>query len=153
MDLLLRLIERRTILGLLLAMGLLMIVSHYGGYWLERVDMRLHPPATVSQPLAADLLKDNEARDAARIRGMHRSVSAELDAARKQGFKVEELQKLADDIVAMDSPEYRPTVIERLNKLRMAIPQKKNISGTAGKDDHNPELDDVPSPKRSRRRK
>ena len=153
MDLLLRLTERRTILGLLLGLGLLMIVSHYGGYWLERIDMRLHPPATVSQPLATDLLKDSEARDAAKIRGMHRSVNAELAAARAQGFKIEELQKLADDIVAMDSPEYRSTVIERLNKLRMAIPQKKNFTGAAGKDDHNPELDDEPKPKRTRRRK
>ncbi|MBI5246297.1 MAG: hypothetical protein HY923_03895 [Elusimicrobia bacterium] len=153
MDLLLRLIERRTILGLACAAAALMIVNRFGGYWLERVDMRLHPPAAVSQPLATDLLKDNEAREAARIRGMHRSVSAELAAARAQGFKVEELQKLADDILAMDSPSYRPVVIERLNKLRMAIPQKKPFTRTAGADDQNRELDDAPVPKQTRRRR
>ena len=153
MEFLLRLIERRTIHGLLLCAVAVVIVGRFGGYWLERLDMRLHPPAAVSSPLAGDLLKDNEKREAARIRGMHRGVSAEIAAARANGFKVDGMQQLADEIVAMDSPAYRSSVIERLNKLRMAIPQKKSFTNTAGRDDHNPELDDAPVPKRSRRRK
>ena len=147
MNLLLRLLERRTIIGLSVAAAALLLVNRYGAYWLESADMTLHPPADVPQPLAADMLKDVETREAARVRGMHRAVSAEIAAARAQGFKVDGLQTHADDIFAMDSPDYRPQVIERLNKLRMAIPQKKPFTRTAGEDDRNPDRLDAPMPK------
>ena len=147
MDLLLRLLERRTIVGLSLLLASFVIVNRFGAYWLERADMMLHPPASASSPLSSDILKSVETREAARFRGLHRAVSAEITAARAQGYKVDALQKIADDVLAMDKPEYRAVAIERLNKLRMAIPQKKNFTRTAGTEDQNPDLNDAPTPK------
>ena len=153
MDLLLRLLERRTIIGLALALAALVLVDHYGAYWLESADMLLHPPASASSPLAADMLKDAETREAARVRGLHRAVSAEISAARAQGFKVDQFQALADGILAMDKPEYRAVAIERLNKLRLAIPQKKNFTRAAVAEDLNPDPLEAPEPKKARRRR
>ena len=151
MDLLLRLLERRTIIALAVALAAILFAHNYGSYWIDRADMMRHPPASAAAPLAVDILKDAETREAAKFRGLHRAVSAEISAARAQGFKIEELQTLADDILAMDKPEYRAVAIERLNKLRVAIPQKKNFKRTANTDDQNPDLFDPLPPKSSKR--
>ena len=70
MDLLLRLLERRTIVGLSLLLATFVIVNRFGAYWLERADMMLHPPAAASSPLSSDILKSVEVREAARVRGL-----------------------------------------------------------------------------------
>jgi hypothetical protein len=152
MDLLLRLLERRVIFGLAAVFAALLLSSRFGDYWYDRADMMAHPPAAVSSPLAADMVKDNETVAAAKVRGLHRAVSAEIAKAAAEGFQVDALQKSADDILKMDGPEYRSVAIERLNRLRMAIPQKKTITRTAGSDDRNDSLE-APAPKRARKRR
>ncbi len=147
MDLLLRLLERRTIVALAVVLASVVLANRYGLYWLERLDMMSHPPAATTSPLAVDMLKDNEARDKAKLRGLYRAVTADIAAARAQGFKIDEMQTLADQIYAMDSTDYRATATERLNRLRLAIPQKKPFTRAAASDDQNPDQKDAPTPK------
>jgi hypothetical protein len=147
MDLLLRLLEGRTIAGLAVVLASAILANRYGLYWLERADMLARPPAATTSPLAADMVKDNEARDKAKLRGLYRAVTADIAAARAEGFKVEEMQALADQIYAMDSPDYRATAAERLNRLRLAIPQKRPFSRAAAAEDQNPDRSDAPTPK------
>ena len=74
-------------------------------------------------------------RDSARLRGLHRAVSAELALARSRGHDVDKLQRLADSALKLDTPAYRSAAIERLNKLRLVIPQKKETFRPAAADD------------------
>ncbi|UPT72420.1 MAG: hypothetical protein M0D55_10520 [Elusimicrobiota bacterium] len=147
LDFLLRLLERRVIAGILAAVAALWAVDRYGAYTRSFFEMKLNPPASAESPYIADILKDVEKREHARVRGLHRAVSAEIEAARRQGLPVHELQNLADDALARDSAAYRSVAIERLNTLRMRIPQKKTFTKTANSEDLNPDLNDAPVPK------
>ncbi len=147
MDLLLRLLERRVIIALASLLAVVWLVEHFSGYVQGRADMMMHPPADATSPLAADIKKDVEARESAKLRGLHRAVSAEIAAAAANGFKVEKFQRLADSALDLDVPAYRSAAVERLNKLRLAIPQKKETFRPAAAEDLNPDLFDSPKPK------
>jgi len=148
MDLLLRLLERRVIIGLAALLAIFVVVERWGGYAQGRADLMMHPPADVSSPLSADIIKTSEARESAKLKGLHRAVSAEIAAAKANGFAVEKFQRLADSALGLDTPAYRSAAVERLNKLRLAIPQKKEAFRPAAADDLNPDLFDSPRPKR-----
>lgn len=153
MDLLLRLLERRVIIAGAVLLAAVWIGGRWGGYAQGRADLMMHPPAPVDSPLAADIKKDVEARESAILKGLHRTVSAEIAAARANGFEVDKFQRLADSALRLDTPAYRSAAIERLNKLRLAIPQKREAFRPAAADDHNPDSFDSPRPKgRSARR-
>jgi len=147
MDLLLRLLERRVIIGIAVVLGAVWAAERWGGYAQGGADLMMHPPAETSSPLSADIIKTSEARESAKLRGLHRAVSAEIAAAAANGFKVEKFQRLADSALGLDTPAYRSAAVERLNKLRLAIPQKKEAFRPAAAEDLNPDLFDSPRPK------
>lgn len=147
MDLLLRLLERRVIVIGAVVLGGIWIAGRWGGYAQGQADLMMHPPADAASPLAADIKKDVEARDSAKLKGLHRTVSAEIAAAKANGFNVDKFQRLADGALALDTPAYRSAAIERLNKLRLAIPQKREAFRPAAAEDLNPDVFDTPRPK------
>jgi hypothetical protein len=122
MDLLLRLLERRVLIGIAVAAAALAAGEYALPYALDRLDAWRHPPPPAVSPLAADLVADNERRESARLRGLHRVVSAELAAARARGHDVDKLQRAADSALALDEAAYRGAAMERLNRLRLAVP-------------------------------
>lgn len=153
MDLLLRLLERRVLAAIAAVLAAVWAAERWGGYAQGRADLMMHPPAeTAASPLSADIIKTSEARESAKLRGLHRAVSAEIAAAAANGFKVEKFQRLADSALTLDTPAYRFAAIERLNKLRLAIPQKKEAFRPAAAEDMNPDLFDSPKPKAKARR-
>ena len=147
MDLLLRLLERRVIIAIAVVLAAVWAGDRWGGSAQYQADLMLHPPADAVSPLSADIIKTSEARESAKLRGLHRAVSAEIAAAAANGFKVEKFQSLADGALNLDTPAYRSAAIERLNKLRLAIPQKKETFRPAAAEDLNPDLFDSPRPK------
>lgn len=153
MDLLLRLLERRVAVGIAVVLAAVWAGGRWGGYAQGRADLMMHPPAEAVSPLAADIKKDVEARESAKLRGLHRTVSAEIAAAAANGFKVERFQRLADNALELDTPAYRSAAVERLNKLRLAIPQRKESFRPAVPEDLNPEPLETPRPKRAARRR
>ena len=147
MDLLLRLLERRVIITIAVVLAVVWAGERWGGYAQGHADLMMHPPADAVSPLSADIVKSSEARESAKLRGLHRTVSAEIAAATANGFHVEKFQRLADSALGLDTPAYRPAAIERLNKLRLAIPQKKETFRPAAAEDLNPDLFDSSRPK------
>ncbi|MDD5303130.1 MAG: hypothetical protein PHS14_08470 [Elusimicrobia bacterium] len=147
MDLLLRLLERRVVIGIAVVLAAVWAGGRWGGYAQGRADLMMHPPADAVSPLSADIIKASEARESAKLRGLHRVVSAEIAAAAANGFNVEKFQHLADNALGLDTPAYRSAAIERLNKLRLAIPQKREAFRPAAAGDLNPDLFDSPRPK------
>lgn len=152
MDLLLRLLERRFVVGIAVVLAAVWAGERWGGYAQGRADLMLHPPAE-ALPFAADIIKDAEARESAKLHGLHRAVSAEIAAAAANGFAVEKFQRLADSALGLDTPAYRSAAIESLNRLRLAIPQKKETFRPASSEDLNPDLFDNPRPKGKARRR
>lgn len=152
MDLLLRLLERR-VWGTVVALAALVVAGeHLGPLALERWDAWRHPPPTGESPLAADLLADNERRESAKLRGLHRTVSREIAAARAKGFAVDRLQRAADAALSLDNADYRPAAIERLNRLRLAIPTRAAPVRPADLDLDASDAQDEPRSRRRRRR-
>lgn len=124
MRLLLLLLERRFVIALAIVLALVWAGSRWGGDARGRADLLLHPPAETTSPLSADIKKNAEARESAKLHSLHRAVSAEIAAAAASGFNVEKFQLLADAALDLDTPAQRPMAVERLNKLRLAIPKK-----------------------------
>lgn len=150
LDFWLRLLERRVLVAIVLVAGALYSVNRWGDYWKTKLDMKLHPPAAALSPLSADIMKDVEKREAARVRALYRGVVADIDKAKAEGFdpaKLEQLRVLADDALARDSAMYREVAMKRLNDLRMQIPVKPTFTKTANAGDRNPDLNDAPEPK------
>ncbi len=143
-----RLLERRYLIGIPVAFTVLWAIGQWGVYARSRADMVLYPPApkTVS-PLAADMIKTSEARESAKLHGLHRAISAEIAAAAANGFDVARLQRVADNALQLDTPAYRSTAIERLNRLRLAIPLKKEGFRPAAAGDLSPDTLETPRPK------
>ena len=147
MDLLLRLLERRVIIVSAAVLAAVWLGGRWGGYAQGRADLLLHPPAETTSSLSADIKKDTEIRESAKLYRLHRAVSAEIAAAAANGFAVEKFQRLADKALALDTPAYRSAASERLNKLRLAIPQKKEPFRPASAEDQNPDPFDSTRPK------
>ncbi|MBI4061205.1 MAG: hypothetical protein HY403_07225 [Elusimicrobia bacterium] len=147
MDLLLRLLERRLVLGIAAALAAIWAGERWGGWARDRIEQALQPPAETASPLAGDIKKDVEVRESAKLRGLHRAVSAEIAAAAANGFEVGMLQRLADNALDLDTPAYRSAAVERLNKLRLAVPRKKEAFRTAAASDLNADASDSPRPK------
>ncbi len=135
MEMMLRLLKPRNILTATVFLAAVAFALRFGHSTLERIEFWLHPPAAVFSPLAADLIKDADARQSAHLRGLHRAVNAELRAARSKGADVVALQLLADSALTLDVPGYRSSAIERLNKLRAAIPRIKSVTRPASNED------------------
>lgn len=74
-------------------------------------------------PLGDAIAADLDAKQSARLKALHATVSAEIAAAQAKGFNVARLQAIADKALLLDTAKYRPAAMERLNKLRLVIPQ------------------------------
>jgi hypothetical protein len=137
MNLLLRLLERRYVLSIAVALTAVWASGRWGGYALGQADLLRHPPAETASPLAADIKKEADARDSAALVRLHRAVSAEIKTA--PGIDARKFQRLADNALRLDSPKYRSAAIERLNKLRLAIPRRQETFRPASDEDISPE--------------
>lgn len=108
-----------------------------------------YPAQARSDPAAAAILKDLDAKESSRLRALHREVSREIAKADAAGRKVAGLQRLADAVLSLDSPGYRQEGMAKLNEVRMRIPQGEAVRA-AGPDDDQVE---VPPDVRGRARK
>ena len=147
MDLVLRLLERRVVIAIAAVLAVVWAAGRWGRCALERADLMMHPPAGAAAPMSSDIQKDAEARRSVQLRALHRAVSAEISAAAANGFKVQKFKVLADDALKLDTPAYRAAAIESLNRLRLAIPRKKEAFRPASPNDMNPDMFDSPRPK------
>jgi hypothetical protein len=102
-------------------------------------------------PLGADIQRDLDAKDSARLKALHRTVSAEIAAAAAKGFDVARLQVIADKALLLDTPKYRAAAMERLNKLRLVIPQTVEPFRPAAENDDPSDM--PPNPKSTTRRR
>ncbi len=152
LDYLLALLKPRVLAGLAACAGLLLAAEHWGPTIRQELEMEFRPPASAEAPLAADMLKDSDKREAARLKGVHRAVLADIERSRSQGFAVDHFRASADAILAGAVAENRDAAFQRLNDLRMKLPRKKGFSGTANAEDRNPDLNDAPQPKPRARR-
>ncbi|HAZ08032.1 MAG TPA: hypothetical protein DCZ01_05800 [Elusimicrobia bacterium] len=103
-----------------------------------------YPPQTEKSILGRDIVGDLEARKSLRLKTLHRDVSAEIAIAREEGFEVDKIQRAADSALGLDSPRYRAAAMERLQKLRLAIPRKP-LKMRVARDEDDPE--DFPPPR------
>lgn len=88
-----------------------------------------------------DILEELNARESAKLHALHRRVSGELAAAEAKGYRVDRLKALADGELAFDTPAMRAGAIERLNRLRLAIPKNAESFRPAGLEE---DVSDVP---------
>ena len=114
METILRFLDRRTFAAAGAAAALL--------WALTLLPRREPPPNGPSEPNEA-IARELDARESLKLRALHRKVSAEISAARDKGLKVGRLQELADSALALDRAPLRDGAMERLNKLRLAVPQ------------------------------
>ena len=105
------------------------------GTLLAKANLALHPPAPSAalSPLAGAMVSHAQTRESARLQGLHRAVSAEIAAAKgRPGFDADRLQSAVDATLTLDRAPYRGAAIERLNKLRLAIPLPRETFRPAG---------------------
>lgn len=135
MELLLALTRPRVIAAGAILIGAALAADRWGARARARLELLRHPPAPAASALAAGPREDLESRESLRLRGLHRAVAAEIEAARAQGFNVDRLRRLADSALELDKPAYRGAAVERLNRLRLAIPRKKEFVRPASRDE------------------
>lgn len=98
---------------------------------------------TEKTPLATSIEKDLEAKASRKLRVLHREVSAEISRAEAEGFRLGSLQAAADAILQLDTPALRSQAVDRLQKLRLAIPKKTPKLRVANDED---DADETPPP-------
>lgn len=123
METILRFLNARALAVAGIVVVVVVLADRYQGFprrwWQERVDAAERGQSSLSATIAQDL----ERKESMRLRALHKAVSEEIAAARAKGFDVARLQPIADKALALDTPAYRPAAMERLNKLRLVIPQ------------------------------
>lgn len=135
--------------GLVAAVVLADRFQEYPRGWYER---RLNAAARGTSTLGAPITQDLEARESARLKALHRTVSAEISQAKARGFKVDGMQLLADKIMLLDTPQYRTIGFERLNALRLRIPTPMESFRPAADDEDSADAAPAPAPKGAKRR-
>jgi hypothetical protein len=123
METLLRFLNTRNFLIAGGLIAFIVVADRYQEYprgWYQR---KLDERARGVSPLGTDIARDLEAKESARLKALHRTVSEEIAAAKAKGFNVDRLQPIADKALQLDTPAYRAAAMERLNQLRLVIPQ------------------------------
>ena len=93
---------------------------------------------------ALEIERDLDAKASLRLRALHREVSEEISRAVADGFAVAPLQATADGILQLDTPALRSQAVDRLQKLRLAVPRKaQRLRVASAKDDS----EDSPAPR------
>jgi hypothetical protein len=102
----------------------------------RRAYARLFPPqATARDARGADILGDLDAKESLRLRALHRQVALEIASAGAQGRPVGGLRRLADSALALDRAGYRAQGIDKLNAVRLKIPQGDAVRAVSPDDD------------------
>jgi hypothetical protein len=155
MERLLRWLNARTFLYLVAAAGGVFLADRYQGLARLAYENAVRPVERGPRVLPSDLLQELDARESLKLISLHRTVSAELAAAKAKGFDVAKLQAAADSALGLNVPKYRAAAMERLNKLRLAIPQGQSGVRPATLADEASDSPKIPKPslKRSRRRR
>ncbi len=146
MEFILRFLNKRTFLA---AAGLLAVAlaAYYSrdAALARYLRWRYPDQAAAAAHKAEDIRADLDRQESLRLRGLYRQVSAEIAAAGAKGFDVTALQAVADQALTLDTPAYRAAAVERLNKLRLAIPQKPEVVRPAD-DQDDADADRIPTP-------
>lgn len=138
MDFILRHLNARGLLLLVgTCAGLAFLVKFYDAPYRWYQDR--HFAAERGAVSAPDIAADLDARESKKLQSLYRDVSAEIAAAQARGRRMDGLQASADAALKLDRPETRAYAIERLNRLRLAIPQaldalRPSSSGDEGSD-------------------
>jgi len=130
--------------GAVAALG--MAANWYGGVPFQLYDRWRHPP-TGPAVGGDDIAGAVEAHESAHLHTLYRRVSMDIATAQSQGLDVTGLQALADEALRFDKPRYRAAAIDRLNKIRMAIPQRSERVRAASLEEAAD--DEIPTPKSS----
>jgi hypothetical protein len=147
MELILRFLNKRIffiVAGLIAAVVLADRFQMYPRLWYEH--WRYPAQGAGNAGASEDIRADLDHQESLRLHALHREVSLEIAAAAAKGFDVARLQAIADSALNLDTPAYRSAAMERLNKLRLAIPQKAEIARPADSQDEAAE-DRLPTPK------
>lgn len=147
METILRFLNARSFAIAGIVVAAVVLADRYQEYprrwWESRLDASQRGASTLSKDIAADL----DRTESLRLRALHRTVSAEIAAAQAKGFDVARLQPIADKALLLDTPAYRPAAMERLNKLRLVIPQAMEPFRPAASDEE--PADDLATPSSS----
>ncbi|MEK7390303.1 MAG: hypothetical protein AAB036_11480 [Elusimicrobiota bacterium] len=133
MNLLLILSQPKFVVAGALLLAAIGVYGHWGDHLRAKWERWRYPPAASVSRLSSELVADSRARQSAKLRALHRSVSAEIQAAAENGLDVSHLQILADAALQLDSNESRSAAIENLNKLRLSIPSNHSGRRPAGR--------------------
>jgi hypothetical protein len=120
----------RTLAAFAALCGLVFVADRFGGYPKIWYDRAAHPPVGAAVG-GEDIAGELDREESVRLRSLYARVSREIAAAQARGFDVTGLQAAADATIAFDKPRYRRAAIERLNKLRMEIPQRSEAARPA----------------------
>jgi hypothetical protein len=148
METLLDWITPRTSLAAAGIVVLLLLADRFGGHAARAFDLWRHPYVGAASG-GEDITAELERQRSVHFRALYARVSAEIAAARDKGLDVGNLQQTADSLLAFDNPRYRTVATDRLNKLRLAVPQSSERVRTASLDEPN---DEIPTPKSVRAR-
>lgn len=99
------------------------ILDAYQEYPRRVLDRLFSGPRAEAVAPALDMDQDLNRRESLKLKRLHATITAEISAAAAKGLRVDGLQRAADSALQLDTPRYRAAAIERLNKLRLAVPQ------------------------------
>lgn len=135
LDFLLKWATGRVLAGFVAGAGLLWALFTFQEYPRAAYQRWRYPPQPLATKTAAPIERELDLKQSQRLRALHRAVSAEIAAASARGRKVAGLQRLADAIMALDMPGYRLEAMEKLNGVRLRIPQGEPVRAISPDDD------------------
>jgi hypothetical protein len=140
MDWMLRHVTAGKVAALIAFAAALNLGARYRPEIRQAVSRRLYPPLAGSNADGADIARENEAREAARVEARYRRLLAQIDQARAEGFNVDAQQKRAQAALKLNTANYRRHAVQLLTEVEMAIPRKRqryiplNVPGAPGED-------------------
>lgn len=135
MDFLLKWVTGRTVAVFCALAALIWAADTFQQYPRAAYQRWRYPPQKGDSKASASIERELDAKESLRLRALHRQVSAEISAAQARGRQVAGLQRLADSILSLDMPGYRLDGMERLNGVRMRIPQGESVRAISPEDD------------------
>lgn len=149
LDFLLKWVTGRNVALLLAALLAVWAAELFQEYPRRAYERWRYPPQAAAAKTAGDIEKDLDRKESLRLRALHRAVSAEIAKAAGRGAEVAGLQRLADATLSLDMPGYRLIAMEKLNAVRLRIPQGESVRAISPEDDRV----DIPPDVRGRARR
>ncbi len=153
MDFALRFLNGRGLLLLGAIVIAVILADRYQEYPRRLFSQRPASAARTTSPLAIEIDSDLERKESARLRLLHHLILEEISAAEKKGFDVSRLRAIDDQALALDSKPYRAAAFERLQKLRLVIPQTVEPFRPASEDEESSDHLTAPSSRPTARSK